>query len=72
MKTNLLNREVTSPALREVIIKLNSIIDRVEKREIIYQQGSTEISGCKYILQSIALDWAFNNRRMKDATKNIE
>lgn len=63
MNIQIILKEVRSEALQEIIKTLNSTIERIQKEEIKYQQGNTEIVGCKHIIQSIALDWAFNGRK---------
>ena len=62
MDTQVIKEEITSRALREVVDSLIDVIDRVETGETSHQRAIVEITGHKHVLQSIALDWAFNRK----------
>jgi hypothetical protein len=62
MDTRQITKEIKSPALKEIVESLVTIIDRVRSGEISHQKASSEITGHKHIIQSLALDWAFNRK----------
>lgn len=63
MDVAIIKKEIKSEALKEIVETLSDTIDRIQNQEITYQQGNTEIVGCKHIIQSIALDWSFNAKK---------
>ena len=65
MNINTITKEISSPALQEIATSLNDLIDRIQSNEVTHQQGSTEITGHKHLIQSIALDWAFNRKKQE-------
>lgn len=62
MNLQIIQKEIKSPALNEVIKSLVGTVDEMKSRTIDYQQANVEIVGCKHIIQSIALDWAYNGK----------
>jgi hypothetical protein len=65
MRIELVLNEISSAALKEVTQELWQIIERVQSKEIQPTQGGIEIAGCKHMIQSIAIDWAFNGKKEK-------
>jgi hypothetical protein len=63
-------KEVNSPALKEVVNQLVDVVDQVGSNAMPYQQGSCLITGCKHVVQALALDWAFNKKIQP--IKNLE
>lgn len=63
MKVELVLKEMKSEACQEIVKELSRIIEKVQQKEIQYKQGMAEITGCKHIIQSIALDWTFNGKK---------
>ena len=63
MNLEKITKEMKSTACQEVVKELGGILDRIQQDDIRYQQGSAEITACKHIIQSLALDWTFNNTR---------
>ena len=62
MNISIIIKEIKSKALQEIAKDLNMIVEDVRNHNISYQQGNMEIVGRKHIIQSIALDWAFNSK----------
>jgi len=60
-----ITNEIKSKSLKEIIKTLGEIVKRVQDGEITYQQGSVEITGCKHIIQSLALDWSFSKGKVQ-------
>lgn len=60
MNSDIINNEITSPALKEIVASLNSIVERVQTGGITHKQGSVEIAGHKHVIQTVALDWLYN------------
>lgn len=71
MNLQIIQKEIKSDALKEVVKSLTDTVNDVKSRSIDYQQANVEIVGCKHIIQSIALDWAFNGKikMLNKATK---
>ena len=62
MNLAIINKEIKSDALKEVIRSLTETVNDVKSKNIEYQQANVEIVGCKHVIQSIALDWAYGGR----------
>ena len=62
--SKIIQDEIISPALKEIVKNLTDISTRVKKQTIRYQQGQVELATQKHVIQAIALDWSFN--RIKD------
>ncbi len=67
----ILQKEMGSKALQEVVRSLVETVNEVKGRDISYQQANSEIVGCKHIIQSLALDWAYHNR-VKEIKKIVK
>jgi len=65
MNMNIIGKEINSPALKEIATSMHDLICRIQSDEISHQQGATEITGHKHLIQSIALDWAFNRKKQE-------
>ena len=63
MNITTISKEINSPALKEVVKSLYDVMSRIQGNVITHQQGATEITAHKHIIQSIALDWAFNRQK---------
>lgn len=62
MNLSVIKKEIKSEALKEVVSSLTKTVNNVKERKIDFQQAQMEIAGCKHIIQTIALDWAFGGR----------
>lgn len=62
MNVDIIKKEVKSPALKSIVESLCTLVERVRKGEITYQQGSVEITGHKHVIQALALDWMFSRK----------
>lgn len=60
--------EISSPALKQIVAYLWDTVDSVRAGKISHQQATVEITGQKHIIQSIALDWLYNNYKNKFQT----
>jgi hypothetical protein len=71
MNLQIIQKEIKSQALQEVVKSLIGTVDEMKARTIDYQSANVEIVGCKHIIQSIALDWAYNGKikTLKTITK---
>jgi hypothetical protein len=65
MDIQIIKNEITSPAFKEITNALSHILDKIQNRDIDYKQGVVEITACKHIIQSLAIDWAFNRKVKK-------
>lgn len=62
MNLAVINKEIKSDALKEIVKSLADTVNDMKNRSIDYQQANVEIVGCKHIIQSIALDWAYGGK----------
>lgn len=62
MNLDIIQREIKSKALQEVVRSLTETVNGVKDKTIEHQQANVEIVGCKHIIQSIALDWMYGGR----------
>lgn len=62
MNVEKIKREIRSEALQEIVECLGTTINNYSAKKIEYQQAKIELGGCKHIIQSIALDWAFKGK----------
>lgn len=65
MNIQIISKEIKSSALNEIVKSLVETVERVKSHKIDQHQANVEIVGCKHIIQSIALDWAFNGKIKK-------
>lgn len=62
----------SEPNFQEIIEGIWHTIRRVKSREIQYQQGNTELTGFKYMIQAIILERIqIKNKYLKGEVKHI-
>lgn len=62
MDVQIIQREVSSAALKEIVRSLTETVNGVKDKSIEHTQANVEIVGCKHIIQSIALDWKYGGK----------
>ena len=72
MNINKILNEIKSPAIKEIASSLAETVERMQGKIIDYRQGSVEIAGHKHLIQSVALDWAFNRVKKQYLIENKE
>ncbi len=73
MNVEMILKEMHSPATKELMNGLCSVITNLEDKEISHQQGAVEIAGYKHAIQDLALDWTFGrkSRNIKRLSKQV-
>lgn len=62
MNLKVIQKEVKSEALKEIIESLGETVGNVKGGKIDPKLATIEISGVKHIIRCMALDWAYNKR----------
>ena len=65
MNAEVILSEMYSPATKEIMAGLCKTIDKLEEKEISYQEGAVELAGYKHTIQDLALDWMYGRKSRK-------
>lgn len=64
MNIDVINKEIKSPALKEISTELHTVLKQVQAKNVTLKEGMVQIVNCKHMIQTIALDWSFNRKKL--------
>lgn len=65
MNIDKIQKEIKSPALKEIAGSLVEVINGVRSGDIDAKTASVAVAGHKHVLQSIAIDWMYSSPKTK-------